>query len=129
MMTMKPIVLLLLTAVALTTGSPAAPSSAREWNVRTSSPISYAVDYALYSTAEQIGYDSRKFGVDLGWVSNGGLFQFMREANNSHPAMEIKFRGMRFGRPPLVYLSFDVILRNDENGPRWFLLPSNLGSG
>src|SRR5690242_8296319 len=50
-------------------------------------------------------------------------------ADNSHPAMEIKFRAMRFGRPPLVYLSFDIILRNDQNGPRWFLLPSNLGSG
>ena len=42
---------------------------------------------------------------------------------------EIKFRRMRFGRPPLVYLSFDVILRNDQESPRWFLIPSNLGSG
>jgi len=58
----------------------AAPSSAREWNVRTSTPISYAVDYALYNTTAQIGYDNRTFGVDLGWVSDGGLFQFMREA-------------------------------------------------
>ena len=47
----------------------------------------------------------------------------------SQSAMEIKFRNMRFGRPPLVYLSFDVLLRNDEESPRWFLLPSNLGSG
>jgi hypothetical protein len=45
------------------------------------------------------------------------------------PEAQIKFRQMRFGRPPLVYLSFDVILRNDENSARWFLLPSNLGSG
>lgn len=49
--------------------------------------------------------------------------------DTSQPAMEIKFREMRFGRPPLVYLSFDVLLRNNEKSPRWFLLPSNLGSG
>jgi hypothetical protein len=48
--------------------------------------------------------------------------------DNPQPA-EIKFREMRFGKPPLVYLSFDVLLRNDQNSPRWFLLPSNLGSG
>lgn len=36
---------------------------------------------------------------------------------------------MRFGKPPLVYLSFDVTLLNDQKSPRWFLLPSNLGSG
>lgn len=45
------------------------------------------------------------------------------------PEAEIKFRRMRFGRPTLVYLSFDVILRNDQKSPRWYLLPSNLGSG
>jgi hypothetical protein len=42
---------------------------------------------------------------------------------------EIKFREMHFGKPPLVNLFFDVVLRNDRNAPRWFLLPSNLGSG
>jgi hypothetical protein len=47
----------------------------------------------------------------------------------SQSAIEIKFRNMRFGRPPLVYLSFDVLLRNEEESLRWFLLPSNLGSG
>jgi hypothetical protein len=36
---------------------------------------------------------------------------------------------MRFGRPPLAYLSFDVMLRNDRRSPRWFLLPSKLGPG
>jgi hypothetical protein len=44
-------------------------------------------------------------------------------------AIQIKFRQMRFGKPPLVYLSFDVTLLNDQKSPRWFLLPSNLGSG
>ncbi|HEY6247882.1 MAG TPA: hypothetical protein VIX17_28375 [Pyrinomonadaceae bacterium] len=45
------------------------------------------------------------------------------------PAVKIEFRRMRFGRPKLVYLLFDVRLRNDQKSPRWLLLPSNLGSG
>src|SRR5260370_1118391 len=36
------------------------------------------------------------------------------------------FREMQFGKPPLVELYFDVVLRNDRSEPRWFLLPSNL---
>lgn len=50
-------------------------------------------------------------------------------SDSSQPPIEIKFRQMRFGRPPLVYLSFDLILRNDQESHRWFLIPSNLGSG
>jgi hypothetical protein len=42
------------------------------------------------------------------------------------PAAEIKFRDLRFGKPPLVYLYFDVVLRNNRTEPRWFLLPNNL---
>jgi len=45
------------------------------------------------------------------------------------PEAVIKFRDSRPGRPPLQYLSFDVVLRNKQRSPRWFLLPSNLGSG
>ncbi|MDT7603281.1 MAG: hypothetical protein QOF61_1278 [Acidobacteriota bacterium] len=33
---------------------------------------------------------------------------------------------MRFGKPPLVELYFDVTLRNRRDEPRWFLLPSHL---
>ena len=47
----------------------------------------------------------------------------------SQPAAEITFQEMRYGKPPLLYLFFDVVLRNDQASPRWFLLPSNLGSG
>ena len=47
----------------------------------------------------------------------------------SQPPAEMTFQEMRYGRPPLSYLFFDVVLRNDHNSPRWFLLPSNLGSG
>jgi hypothetical protein len=44
----------------------------------------------------------------------------------TRPPVEIKFREMRFGKPPLVELYFDVTLRNSRPEPRWFLLPSNL---
>src|ERR1700730_17082211 len=44
------------------------------------------------------------------------------------PAAEIKFREMRLRKPPLVELYFDVLLRNNQAEPRWFLLPSNLSS-
>ena len=59
----------------------AAPSAARQWNVNNTDKISYATDYELYNTTEQIGYDDRTFGVDLGWVGHGGgLFEFLRQA-------------------------------------------------
>ena len=44
------------------------------------------------------------------------------------PAAEVNFREMRFRKPPLVDLYFDVTLRNEKRA-RWFLLPSNLGPG
>jgi hypothetical protein len=44
------------------------------------------------------------------------------------PPVEIKFREMRFGTPPLVRLYFDITLRNHRDEPRWFLLPSNLSA-
>jgi hypothetical protein len=40
--------------------------------------------------------------------------------------VEITYREMRFRKPPLVDLYFDVVLRNDRAEQRWFLLPSNL---
>lgn len=44
----------------------------------------------------------------------------------SRPSVEIEFKQMRFGKPPLVDLYFDVTLRNSRRAPRWFLLPSTL---
>jgi len=44
----------------------------------------------------------------------------------ARPAAEIEFRDMRLRKPPLAELYFDIVLRNDRNEPRWFLLPSNL---
>ncbi len=43
------------------------------------------------------------------------------------PAAEIKFIELQFAKPPLINLYFDVLLRNDRSGPRWFLLPTSLG--
>jgi len=57
------------------------------------------------------------------------IVRMTAEVTDISAQADIKFREMRFGKPPLVYLSFDVILRNDQKSPRWFLLPSNLGSG
>lgn len=42
------------------------------------------------------------------------------------PASEMTFREMRYRKPPLVEVYFDVVLRNDRGQSRWFLLPSNL---
>ena len=60
--------------------SNAAPSNAKQWNVSDTDQISYGTEYKLYNTTEQLGYDDRTFGVDLGWVGSGGLFVFMRQA-------------------------------------------------
>jgi hypothetical protein len=41
-------------------------------------------------------------------------------------AVEIQYCGMKPGKPPLKYLSFDVILRNRSDKPQWYLFPSAL---
>lgn len=48
------------------------------------------------------------------------------KVTSTRPAAEMTFREMRFRKPPLVELYFDVLLRNDRAESRWFLLPSNL---
>ena len=45
------------------------------------------------------------------------------------PVAEMMFREMRYRKPPLVELYFDVVLRNGRGQSRWFLLPSHLGPG
>ena len=45
---------------------------------------------------------------------------------SSRPAVEMKFRELKFRKPPLVLLYFDVVLRNSRSEPRWFLLPKSL---
>jgi len=71
----------LLAAAALPAASEAAPAAAKQWNVNNANQISFATEYELYNTTEQIGYENRTFGVDLGWVGHsGGLFEFLRKA-------------------------------------------------
>jgi hypothetical protein len=48
------------------------------------------------------------------------------KVTSTRAAAEMTFREMRYRKPPLVELYFDVVLRNDRPVPRWFLLPSNL---
>jgi len=48
-------------------------------------------------------------------------------SQSAHPAAEIEFVEMKFRKPPLVELYFDVTLRNSSAESRWFILPSNLG--
>lgn len=48
---------------------------------------------------------------------------------SSRPSVKMRLREMRFGKPPLVKLYFDVVLRNNRAEPRWFLLPKSLGAG
>jgi hypothetical protein len=38
----------------------------------------------------------------------------------------MQYTGIRYGKPPLASLSFDVRLRNPHSEPRWFLLPELL---
>ena len=52
-----------------------------------------------------------------------------RQADGPTSPAEVKFVSMRFGKPPLVYLTFDLRMRNDSESQRWFLIPSNLGAG
>jgi hypothetical protein len=42
------------------------------------------------------------------------------------PAVELRVVARRPGRPPLVRLAFDAVLRNAAGEPRWFLLPGDL---
>src|SRR6476660_1359608 len=68
-----------------------------------------------------------KRAISLLILEDSNLQDGQRNLDKS-PA-EIKFVDMRLGRPPLAYLTFDVRLRNDSGSSKWFLLPSNIGSG
>ena len=70
-----------LALAALPFASKAAPAAAKQWNVNNTDRMSPATEYELYNTTEQLGYDNRTFGVDLGWVGHsGGYFEFLRKA-------------------------------------------------
>jgi len=75
------ILLALLGLVPVPGVSQIAPKVAKQWNVNHTDRMSPATAYELYNTTEQIGYENRTFGVDLGWVgSRGGHFEFIRKS-------------------------------------------------
>ena len=41
-------------------------------------------------------------------------------------AVEMRYCGFKPGRPPLLYLSFNITLRNPGDKPQWFLFPASL---
>ena len=44
----------------------------------------------------------------------------------AQPIVEMQYCGVRMGRPPLKYLSFNVTMRNPADKPQWFLFPRAL---
>ena len=40
--------------------------------------------------------------------------------------VEMQYCGMKVGRPPLKYMTFDVTIRNSADKPQWFLFPAAL---
>ena len=50
----------------------------------------------------------------------------MTPSGGETPA-EMRYVGIRYGKPPSISLYFDVRLRNMHSGARWFLLPRWLG--
>lgn len=50
------------------------------------------------------------------------------QPSNRKQAVQITFRDLRFGKPPLINLWFDVLLRNDDESAKWFLFPGSLGT-
>jgi hypothetical protein len=68
--------------LALPAASQAAvPDAAHQWEARNSSSVQTGTPYSLFNTKNnsRIGYDNRVFGVDLGWTSGGGQFEFRRD--------------------------------------------------
>ena len=48
------------------------------------------------------------------------------QSKHGIPPVEISLTIDGFGKPPLVRLQGEVILRNDRSEPRWFLIPTSL---
>lgn len=72
-------------ALAVPAASQVAPSAAKQWSVDTSYPfrnqLSYGIPYSLYNNSRRIGYEVRKYGINLGWDGDGGgYFEFRRQA-------------------------------------------------
>jgi len=87
-MTRSRLLSVLLAAAALASvpsaAQAAAPETARQWEARNAASVKTGTPYSLFNTKNnaQLGYDNRVFGVDLGWVRNGGQFEFRRNTGN-----------------------------------------------
>jgi hypothetical protein len=71
----------------------ATPDAARQWDARGAATVQTASPYSLFNTKNnsQVGYDNRVFGIDLGWVKDGGQFEFRR--NTGSPNVRDHRRG------------------------------------
>ena len=79
------ILFITLALAAIPAASQVAPPSARQWSVNNSNAftnrMSYAEPYSLKNQSRLIGYEVRKYGVNLGWDGlDGGRFEFRRQA-------------------------------------------------
>jgi hypothetical protein len=80
-MTKRHIVVTAVAVLSIVAVLKAAPPGAKEWNVNNADQMSYGVPYELYNRTTQIGYQDRRYGINLGWVGHaGGHFEFRREA-------------------------------------------------
>jgi hypothetical protein len=89
-MTRSRIVCALAAALALAAVPAAAqaavPDAAQQWEMRGVAGVRNASPSALFNTKNggRLGYDNRVFGVDLGWVSDGGDFEFRRDTGSAN---------------------------------------------
>lgn len=64
-------------------------------------------------------------GTELPFVCRNLENREINSANESAklPPIEVKFIREEFSKPPLSHLYFDIILRNPNEQPQWFILP------
>jgi len=54
------------------------------------------------------------------------LCSFAGQQSGEQPAVGMQYCGMKPGRPPLMYLSFHITVRNYADNAKWFLFPAAL---
>ena len=57
--------------------------------------------------------------ISLGSIAYG-------QQRRGQSIVEVRYCGMKAGRPPLKYLNFDVTIRNSADKAQWFLFPAAL---
>ena len=64
--------------------------------------------------------------VLLAFLTGLGAMVSAQQSGPVPGAVEISYCGLRPGRPPLKYMSFDVTVRSTADKPQWFLFPAAL---